>query len=243
MPPIAILSDVHGNLHALDAVREQMEARAIGEWWCLGDMVGYGAFPRETLAACTGGARRCIVGNHDMGACGRADLALFSDTAATALTWTHRELDTVGREVLHRLQPQDVADDVSLYHGSPRDPVWEYILSPRQAELALVTATSPLTFVGHTHLPGIWQWSGAEGLRAHPVDAPPIAVDQGRWLVNPGSVGQPRDHDPRASWAILDTDAHTVEVVRTPYDVAAAQRAIRRAGLPRILADRLEQGR
>ncbi len=243
MPAVAILSDIHGNAHALDAVLADVAARGITEWWCLGDIVGYGAFPRDTLATCLGGATRLLAGNHDLGAAGRVPITDFSDDAATAITWTADALGDDGLAALERLMPMDVDADVALYHASPRDPVWEYILTPRQAEHALVQSEAPLTFVGHTHMPAVWQLTGADGLRPWPVDAGPVALDRGRWLVNPGSVGQPRDHDARASWAVHDPDAATVEVVRTPYDVQAAQHAIRRAGLPPGLADRLALGR
>lgn len=243
MPTIGILSDVHGNLHALDAVREAMEARRVDEWWCLGDMVGYGAFPRETLAGCAGAARRCLAGNHDLGAAGVVPVDDFSADAARAIAWTRDALGDDGCAVLRRLPAADEDGEVALYHASPRDPVWEYILTPRQADHALIDSPRAVTMVGHTHLPMAWNLSGAEGLRRLPADRGPIALTRGRWLVNPGSVGQPRDHDPRASWAVLDTDEGTIEIVRTPYDVASAQSAIRAAGLPAVLADRLEDGR
>lgn len=243
MTAIAILSDVHGNLHALDAVREDVDRRGIARWWCLGDMVGYGAFPAETLAACLAGAERCLAGNHDLGAAGRVPVTDFSDAAADAIAWTADRLGDDALAELGRLQPQDVDHDPPLYHASPRDPVWEYILSPRQAERALVDSPRPLTLVGHTHMPAAWNLTGADGLRRVRVDEGPVTLGRGRWLVNPGSVGQPRDHDPRASWAVYDPDAGTIEVIRTPYDVAAAQAAIRAAGLPSQLADRLAEGR
>ncbi|MCB0882472.1 MAG: metallophosphoesterase family protein [Thermoleophilia bacterium] len=243
MTAIAILSDVHGNLHALEAVLEAVAGRGIARWWCLGDMVGYGAFPAETLAACVAGAERCLAGNHDLGAAGRVPMAEFSDAAAVALAWTAERLDDDAMRALARLQPQDVDSSPPLYHASPRDPVWEYVLTPRQAEHALVDSPRPLTLVGHTHMAAAWNLTGADGLRRIRVDQGAIALGRGRWLVNPGSVGQPRDHDPRASWAVFDPENETIEVIRTPYDVHGAQAAIRDAGLPRLLADRLGEGR
>lgn len=217
-------------------------ARGITEWWCLGDLVGYGADPIATLETCTDGATRCLAGNHDLGVTGRAGLEVFTQVAAMAVVWTQRVLGEAGRARLDALRPYDTAGEVPLYHASPRDPVWEYVLSADQARAAIEEAAAPLSMVGHTHLPALWWRDGDGALRRVRTDAGPVALRAGGWLLNPGSVGQPRDRDPRASWAVWDPDARVIEVVRTEYDVAGAQRAILEAGLPPGLAARLAEG-
>jgi diadenosine tetraphosphatase ApaH/serine/threonine PP2A family protein phosphatase len=217
--------------------------RGASEWWCLGDLVGYGADPLHTLRVCTEEATRCLAGNHDLGASGRIPLDVFSAHALAALTWTREALGPTGRAQLDRLRPVDAGGDVPLYHASPRDPVWEYILSVGQARDALERTGAPLLLVGHTHLPVAWHHGEDGAMRRVATDAGPIALTPGRWLVNPGSVGQPRDGDARASWALYDPGAATIEIVRTPYDVAGAQGAILAAGLPAGLATRLSGGR
>lgn len=169
---------------------------------------------------------------------------MFAPLAADAIVWTRAALGEAGRARLRDLSPADADGDVPLYHGSPRDPVWEYVVSVEQAREALEHRRVPLTLVGHTHIPYAWTLTADGAMRD--VGVPPggvLDVSEGRWLVNPGSVGQPRDHDARAAWALLDAEARTVTFRRTPYDVAAAQNAILRAGLPAMLATRLSEGR
>jgi len=205
--------------------------------------VGYGADPTHCLAV-SKQAARCIGGNHDLGVTGEVSLDVFADLACEAIVWTRQALGEVGRAKLRALSPVDIDGDVPLYHASPRDPVWEYILTVEQAREALEHRRVPLTLVGHTHIPFSWTLTGEGAMEA--VGVPPggvLDVSEGRWLVNPGSVGQPRDHDARAAWALLDLEARTITFRRTPYDVAAAQNAILRAGLPALLATRLSEGR
>ncbi|HSI30402.1 MAG TPA: metallophosphoesterase family protein [Miltoncostaeaceae bacterium] len=237
------MSDIHGNRQALDATLRAAREAGATTWWCLGDIVGYGADPTHCLAI-SKLATRCIGGNHDLGVTGEVSLDVFADLASDAIVWTRKALGEVGRAKLRALEPADPDGEVPLYHGSPRDPVWEYILSIEQAREALEHRRVPLTFVGHTHIPFAWTLTSDGAMRA--VGVPPggvLDVSEGRWLVNPGSVGQPRDHDARAAWALLDLDARTVTFRRTPYDVAGAQNAILRAGLPALLATRLSEGR
>lgn len=243
MSLIAILSDVHGNRHALEAVLAAARRRGVSEWWCLGDLVGYGADPQHTLTTCVAGASRCLAGNHDLGASGRLSLADFSAAAYDALAWTRGQIGPDGRAELDRLQPADVDGDVPLFHASPRDPVWEYVLTTSQARGALERVRAPLVLVGHTHVAAAWHLAADGAVAQHRPERGPVRLGEGRWLVNPGSVGQPRDRDPRAAWALYDTGAGTVEWIRTPYDVAGAQAAILAAGLPAALAHRLAEGR
>lgn len=224
-------------------LRAAREAGA-GSWWCLGDLVGYGADPGHCLRTAISQADRCIAGNHDLGVSGREPLDLFSPWARAALTWTHSALGPVGRANLDRLSPEDPDAAVPLFHGSPRDPVWEYVLDADQARIALEDRRVPLTLVGHTHIPAAWRLTPDGAIESPGV--PPgglLELTEGRWLVNPGSVGQPRDGDARAAWALYDADAGTIRFRRTPYDVAAAQNAILEAGLPSSLAHRLAEGR
>ena len=212
------------------------------EWWCLGDLVGYGADPGYCLAAGREAAR-CIAGNHDLGASGRIDLDDFASWARDALAWTREELGPVGRATLNELEPADLDGEVHLVHGSPRDPVWEYVLSREQALDALTDRRVALTFCGHTHIPAAWRLGPDGTLTSVKVTAGvTVDVGEGRWLINPGSVGQPRDGDPRAAWAVYDPEAQAVTFQRTPYDVAGAQNAILSAGLPELLANRLATG-
>jgi diadenosine tetraphosphatase ApaH/serine/threonine PP2A family protein phosphatase len=211
--------------------------------WCLGDLVGYGADPSYCLATCTARSERCLAGNHDLGASGRIPVDDFSALARAALRWTRGELGAAGRARLDRLEPSALDGDVELFHASPRDPVWEYVVTVDQARAALEDRRVALTLIGHTHLPGAWCLTADGAMRAVRVQGEgTLQLGEGRWLVNPGSVGQPRDGDPRAAWALYDADVGTIRFRRTPYDVAAAQGAILAAGLPEMLAVRLSEG-
>lgn len=240
---IAILSDIHGNRPALEAVLGAMAARDITRWWCLGDLVGYGADPLFCMETCMTGAARCLAGNHDLAAAGRLELDSFTPSAFLALAWTRQTLGIAGRARLAGLEPADTDGEVHLFHASPRDHIWEYVLTSTQAEDCLRMAQAHLTLVGHTHVPDAWRMTPTGRLERYRLGDGPLSLGPGRWLVNPGSVGQPRDRDPRAAWAVFDPGAGTLELVRTAYDVAAAQQAIRAADLPDQLADRLEVGR
>lgn len=241
---IAIISDVHGNRHALEAVRRAQRQAGLTRAWCLGDMVGYGAHPAECLRACVASSERCIAGNHDLAAAGRVPADTFSPLAKAAIEWTRTRLDRNSLDRLAVLEPQDLDGPVALFHASPRDPVWEYVLTGDHARAAFDECSSRLIMIGHTHLAGAWRLSDDGRLDGGLVRGEEtISLETGRWLINPGSVGQPRDLDPRASWAILDLDALTLRFRRTPYDVPGAQNAIQAAGLPTELGSRLAEGR
>jgi predicted phosphodiesterase len=242
--PIAVLSDIHGNRQALDAVLQAARQAGARSWWCVGDLVGYGADPAHTLRVATTEAERCIGGNHDLAVAGRVPVGLFSSAAREAIEWTRATLGRPGRDRLDRLEAVDLDGDVPLFHGSPRDPVWEYVTELGQARAALEDRRVALTIIGHTHAPFAWRLTpdGAMQARGAAIDAP-MALEPGRWLVNPGSVGQPRDGDARAAWLLYDAEEGTIHFRRTPYDVAGAQNAILQAGLPSSLAHRLAEGR
>jgi diadenosine tetraphosphatase ApaH/serine/threonine PP2A family protein phosphatase len=241
VPPIAVLSDIHGNRQALDAVRGELSRRGITRWWCVGDLVGYGADPGYVIDVCRAEAERCVSGNHDLVVAGRVSIDAFADWARDAAIWSTAVIGPERREWLGGLHPVDRGTPVSLAHASLRDPVWEYVNGPEEAAASLELASSPWTLIGHTHVPALWHRDTAGAVTGVP---PTGSVDlaPGEWLINPGSVGQPRDGDPRASWVCLEIDARRVEFVRTPYDVTGAQAAIRAAGLPALLSDRLAEG-
>ena len=246
-PPVAIIGDIHGNRQALDAVLRAIRESGAAAVWCLGDLVGYGADPAYCLATAVSRSDRCLAGNHDLGATGRVPVSRFSPLAAAAIRWTRDALAPSARATLDRLDPADERDGdglAPLYHGSPLDPVWEYVFDIPEARAALEHRRVPLTFVGHTHVPAAWRLTpdGAMEGRVLPRTGV-LRLDPGRWLINPGSVGQPRDGDARAAWALYRPEDGVVEFRRTPYDVAAAQNAILAAGLPAPLAHRLAEGR
>jgi predicted phosphodiesterase len=239
---VAVVSDIHGNLHALEAVLEAIEEERPDELWCLGDLVGYGPRPNECCARVAEAAAICLVGNHDLLALGGdVTAADFNPDAAEAGLWTRRALDERWRRFLGDLPPRAEAPGAALFHGSPRDPVWDYVLSREGMVDALELTSAPLVLVGHSHVP--FAYSAEDDLAF----GPPLAgreVELGalRWVVNPGSVGQPRDGDPRASYLVLDPDAGRVRFRRLAYDVERTQREIREAGLPESLAARLASG-
>lgn len=221
-----------------------MRQASVTRTWCLGDMVGYGAHPAECLRVCMQHSERCIAGNHDLAAAGRVPAEMFSAHARQAIEWTRTRLDRAALERLRGLAPEDTHGPVALFHASPRDPVWEYVITSDQARTALDGCPARIVLIGHTHLAGAWRLGEDGRLDGGLVRGEEsISLETGRWLINPGSVGQPRDLDPRASWAVLDQDALTLTFRRTPYDVPGAQNAIQAAGLPADLGARLAEGR
>jgi diadenosine tetraphosphatase ApaH/serine/threonine PP2A family protein phosphatase len=240
---VAIVSDIHGNRHALEAVLAEVARTDADRLWCLGDVVGYGADPNDCCTIVRDHAAICLAGNHDLAVTGALPLDEFSRGAALAARWTQEVLAPEHREWLSSLEPADAEDGVGLFHASPRDPVWEYVLSALLAELCFDAQPHQLSFIGHSHVALAFvrqEGEPATGRARRGGDAEELAG--ARWLVNPGSVGQPRDGDPRAAWLLLDLDAGTVEWRRTEYDVAGAAAAIRSARLPDSLAERLQYG-
>ena len=240
---IAIVSDIHGNRHAFETVLDRIEESECEEMWCLGDLVGYGADPDACVELARRHAAVCLAGNHDLGVIGALPLEQFSRGAALAAKWTQETIAPETREYLEQLEPSNGDEAVGLYHASPRDPVWEYVLSPLQAELCLDVQDHRVCLIGHSHvalsfsrLPG----APASGETRGPGET--LDLTNGHWLINPGSVGQPRDGDPRAAWLELDLDAWETTYHRTEYDIAGAAAAIRAARLPDSLAERLSYG-
>jgi predicted phosphodiesterase len=243
----AVLSDIHSNRHALEAVLAAVEEAGVDQVWCLGDMVGYGAEPDACTALVRERCSTCLVGNHDLALLGALDISTFSETAAAAVEWARDNVNDETLEFLATLDPAASQNGVGLFHASPRDPVWEYVLSTDQADAGFEVMEERVGLIGHSHIalfffravgtrPGY-----AQGAQA--ADGTEIEIDEGDWLLNPGSVGQPRDGDPRAAWLELDTEQWRASFHRTPYDIEGAGAAILDAGLPSVLAERLQVGR
>jgi diadenosine tetraphosphatase ApaH/serine/threonine PP2A family protein phosphatase len=238
---IAVLSDIHANLAALDAVRADLPA--VDEVWVLGDIVGYGPQPNEVIAALQEMGARSVLGNHDGAAIGTVDASWFNPDAARAIEWTAEVVDENSRAYLATLPEVRVEGELTAVHGSPRDPIWEYITGSGVAAANLPAFDTRVCLHGHTHVPIVFR---ADDGHVGPVAATlgdPVSIRAGRSLVNPGSVGQPRDGNPLSSYLVLDTEADSVEFRRVAYDIGVTQELMRQAGLPPRLVERLSYGR
>lgn len=240
---VAICSDIHGNRQAFEAVIAAAASTDVDELWCLGDLVGYGAEPDACVALAEEHCAICLAGNHDLAVGDMLSLEEFSRGAALAVQWTRETISDDTREFLSSLEPTGSARKVGLYHASPRDPIWEYVLSSLAADLCLDATDFRVSLIGHSHVALSFHRREAEAATGSTRrDGEELDLSQGRWLLNPGSTGQPRDGDPRAAWMILDTARWTATWRRADYDVAGAQAAIRAARLPESLAERLQYG-
>jgi diadenosine tetraphosphatase ApaH/serine/threonine PP2A family protein phosphatase len=240
---VAVVSDIHGNVHALQAVLAAVEEDAVDEIWCLGDLVGYGPDPNACCALVAERTALSLIGNHDLAVLGHLDIEEFSPDAAASARWTQQELRPESRAFLETLGPTASRGEVGLFHGSPRDPVWEYVLSAEVALAALVEAKERIVLVGHSHVAlelGLHGGAIEGGVAAAGTERDLDGAD--RWLFNPGSVGQPRDGDARAAYLVLDLRERRAIFRRVPYPVDQTQASIRAAGLPEALAARLEHG-
>jgi predicted phosphodiesterase len=241
-----VVSDIHSNAPALEAVLQ--DAPPFDAMICLGDIVGYGPDPNDCVARVQDFDLVCLSGNHDQGTVGKAEILVFNQDAREALIWTQQQLTAqnlkflAGLEASRRL-PDD--EDVLLAHGSPRDPVWEYVVDIASAQHSFEAYAFHILMVGHSHLPLVFEWLPEAGhlqiLRSEP-DVP-VHLDGRRLIFNPGSVGQPRDGNPSASYAILDLDASVWTYRRVAYPVEITQERMRAHGLPSRLIDRLSLGR
>ena len=236
-----IVSDIHANAAALDAVFSAAEEDGvIDQVWCLGDTVGYGPYPMACLERLWAADAVCISGNHDAGAVGRIGLEEFSHYAAIACRWTMTQLTDQARDFLSGLPTLLVKDPFTLVHGSPRNPMWEYVTGYPQATEVWERTDTPGVFLGHTHFQ--FACEAGRGLEQPGPNGLFVPMTSSRVVINPGSVGQPRDRDPRAAYAVYDDEADSVMLRRTWYDISATQRAMAEAGLPDALITRLSTG-
>jgi predicted phosphodiesterase len=240
---VAICTDIHGNRHAFEAVIDAAREAGADELWCLGDLVGYGAEPDACVALATEHCSICLAGNHDLAVVEVLSLEDFSRGAALAARWTQEVISDETRETLLGLQPAGEAEGFGLFHASPRDPIWEYVLSGLTAELCFDSTDFRVSFIGHSHVAlSFHRPEGFPAAGSTQREGTALDLTQGEWLVNPGSTGQPRDGDPRAAWLLLETEAQSCTYMRSEYDIAGAQAAIRAARLPDSLAERLQYG-
>src|SRR3989338_3271929 len=248
----AILSDIHGNLEALTAVLHALAAERIDRLLCLGDVVGYGADPSACLERLRAREAMTAAGNHDLACVGKLDVNGFNDAARAAVVWTRAQLSIADVDALRRFPLTVTVEPFTLVHGSLRHPQrFEYLVDAAQVVDTLTTCRTLLCLAGHTHLPCFIEFDRGQRrlmrMVTHPQPMADLAYedapDARRYLINPGSVCQPRDGDPRASFVVVHTDRRRVSFHRTPYDVLAAQQKIRQAGLPEFLAARLAMGR
>lgn len=240
---VLIISDIHANLTAFDAVLED----AAGEWdyvWCLGDVVGYGPDPNECVERLRSMPHLCLAGNHDWAALGRLDIRTFNPDARKAVNWTTETLTAENTAYLEDLPTTFVIGNYTLAHGSPREPVWEYILEPLIAALNFPHFETPYCLVGHTHQPVIYEQVSESGETEAilPNYRKKRQLNGRRQIINPGSVGQPRDQNPAAAYALLDVDHNVWEHRRVPYDIEAVQKRMRAYDMPERLITRLEHG-
>ena len=239
-----ILGDIHANLEAFHAVVEDARHRGgFDEVWCLGDVVGYGPDP----VACTELLRRqkhvCVVGNHDLAAIGRLDVGDFNPHAAAANRWTARRLRPEDVVYLLQLPEKLHVGCFTLVHGSLRHPIWEYLLSAEAAGATFELLDTACCLVGHSHVPFLCRETSQGYLFEEFAEGESFPLKEERWIVNPGAVGQPRDGDPRSSYAIYDDEEGSLVRHRVEYDIATTQEKMRRAGLPGVLIRRLSYGR
>jgi diadenosine tetraphosphatase ApaH/serine/threonine PP2A family protein phosphatase len=239
---ILVISDIHANLSALEAVLE--DAGEFEAAWCLGDLVGYGPDPNECIQRVRSLPNLvCLLGNHDAAALGQIDLMSFNPEARQAVQWTQELLTPANLEYLRNLPERHVAEPVTLVHGSPRQPIWEYLLDARTATKNFAHFDTDYCFVGHSHLPVIYHLTEEYPLARLYVPDPQSHIElEPRAILNPGSVGQPRDHNPDAAYAIFDSEALTWSYRRVAYDIAGVQQRMKDHDLPVRHIERLSAG-
>lgn len=240
---ILIISDIHANFTAFETVLKDAE----GEWdfvWCLGDVVGYGPDPNECVEKLKTMPHLCLAGNHDWAALGRLDVRTFNPDARRAVEWTQETLTPENIKFLEALPVTFVIGDYTLVHASPREPVWEYILEPLIAALNFPHFETPYCFVGHTHQPVIYTMVDENGdtHSSSPQYRQPHNLNGKRQIINPGSIGQPRDQNPKAAYGVLDMETGIFEHRRIAYDIQDVQGRMRDYNMPERLITRLEHG-
>jgi diadenosine tetraphosphatase ApaH/serine/threonine PP2A family protein phosphatase len=241
----AIISDIHSNLAAFQAVLNDInKTGGIERIWCLGDIVGYGPDPKECIELLRQYEHVCVAGNHDWGALEKIDLNDFNPEAAAACRWTGQQLGPDEIDYLANLPLTLHEGDFTLAHGSPREPIWEYLLSTYSARISFDYFQTKYCLVGHSHVPAVFeQLADSEDcfLAELSPDAP-LILGENRQIINPGGVGQPRDGDPRAAYAIYDSEHGVIQHHRVPYDIDATQQKMAEYGLPSRLITRLSYG-
>lgn len=235
-----IFGDIHANLPAFDAVLDAMKREGVEQMFCLGDVVGYGADAKACIDRVRELEIPIVAGNHDWAVAGRLDLEYFNPHARAAVEWTRDALTQDDLDWLRGLEPLDQVGELTLAHGTMHDPEdFEYLQTPYDAYLSFQVMKTRVGFVGHSHIPVTF----LDGMPITYSIDPVLALEGRRAIGNPGSVGQPRDEDPRAAFMVYDSEADTVSIHRTEYDIDDAAKRIIDAGLPPILADRLRVGR
>lgn len=235
---ILVFSDIHSNATAFEAVLDA--AGSVDAYWCLGDIVGYGPDPNDCIRLVRELPNLlCVRGNHDAATLGDVDQQTFNHEASLAITWTKRHLNAEGLEYLLSLPEKLDQDDITIVHGSPRNPVWDYVMDYMTAVRMFQFFDKEICLLGHTHVPAIWYEN--EAPKAPVMEYQKVKII-GKCILNPGSVGQPRDHDPRAAFALFDPQEKTWELRRIAYDVESVQARIKKSGLPWRHAMRLSEG-
>jgi len=222
-------------------VLEEIDAERVDAVWCLGDTVGYGPRPNKCCEAVSSRSSYSLVGNHDLVVLGELSISDFNDDAAEAAIWTSQVLTQESRAFLEPLQPAGEVAGVDLFHASARDPVWEYVLTEEAARGTFELSDASLILVGHSHVALALSDNGDRITGGVALAGSEVELE-GRWLLNPGSVGQPRDGDPRAAWLLLDLDRGLAAFRRVSYAIEQTQAEMRKLGLPAPLAARLERG-
>ncbi len=239
----AILADIHSNLTAFQAVLRDVEGHGrFEQLWCLGDVVGYGPEPHQCIELLRVFDHLCIAGNHDWAAVGKIDTMDFNHDAATANRWTSAQLTESDKLYLQTLPRILIEDRFTLVHGSPKDPLWEYLISPIAAQANSAFYSTTFCLAGHSHVPVIFEFIDDVVTKRVLIDNETVCLGPNKLIINPGSVGQPRDGDPRASYALYDTDTNTVCLHRVSYDIETTQRRMESEGLPVFLISRLAYG-
>jgi diadenosine tetraphosphatase ApaH/serine/threonine PP2A family protein phosphatase len=239
---VLLLSDIHSNLVALEAILAHAEGAYDGTW-VTGDIVGYGPDPDGVVQHLLALGAVCVAGNHDVAACGLTPLEAFNPLARTAVDWTQQHMSESTRTFLAALPRVRTEGEFTLVHGTLRDPIWEYMTTYEAAEAHLRLQATPYSIVGHTHHQMVASLEEGEVQSRNPDDGETVHLAGGPVVINAGSAGQPRDRDPRVGYAMVDTAERRVQFFRVPYDIAETQARMRGAGLPELLAVRLELGR
>jgi diadenosine tetraphosphatase ApaH/serine/threonine PP2A family protein phosphatase len=241
---VAVVADVHANLEAFQAVlADAAGEHPVDEVWSLGDIVGYGPDPTACIALLHTYTHLAIAGNHDYAATGAIGTEEFNPYAAEAVQWTSKQLSLEDQLWLSNLSAVQIEGEFTLAHGSLDDPVWDYLISPERARSHLEHQTTPYGLVGHSHLPHLYTEGQTRLLEDDVSHGTEVTLGKLRFVANPGSVGQPRDGDPRAAYCLIDTEARRLSFRRVEYDVELTQAKMRAVGLPEYLADRLGEGR